>query len=273
MKLMINIPDEAYELLKSKSELDNIAESIIANGTPINTDGDLISRNVLQKWIDDSVSQYGNQYSADMLNMFGLFREIIDNAPTVKIDTNDIEYKAYCKGLEDGKKIARPQGKMTNDLISREALKEEVKKYLEKRQDVIVWESDIYNIIENAPTVEPEKAKEGELVKAYTKGFDAGVETARPQGEWNKEQTIYGWDGKSYQCSVCGRSVHLDTEVEDINLDYPFCHCGARMVGREFREKECIDNSKEFSDIVNDFISEQLYGIPYNAFINEDIDE
>ena len=34
----------------------------------------------------------------------------IDNAPTVKIDTNDIEYKAYCKGLEDGKKIARPQG-------------------------------------------------------------------------------------------------------------------------------------------------------------------
>ena len=35
----------------------------------------------------------------------------IDNAPTVEINTNDIEYKAYCKGLEDGKKIARPQGK------------------------------------------------------------------------------------------------------------------------------------------------------------------
>ena len=51
------------------------------------------------------------------------------------------------------------------------------------------------------------------------------------KGTWNKEQTIYGWDGKSYQCSVCGRSVHLDTEVEDINLDYPFCHCGADMRG------------------------------------------
>ena len=36
---------------------------------------------------------------------------IIDNAPTVEINTNDIEYKAYCKGLEDGKKIARLQGK------------------------------------------------------------------------------------------------------------------------------------------------------------------
>lgn len=29
------------------------------------------------------------------------------NAPTIEINTNDIEYKAYCKGLEDGKKIAR----------------------------------------------------------------------------------------------------------------------------------------------------------------------
>jgi len=35
MKVVIDIPDEAYELLKSKSELDNIAESIIANGVPL----------------------------------------------------------------------------------------------------------------------------------------------------------------------------------------------------------------------------------------------
>jgi len=34
MKLIIDIPEKAYELLKSKSELDNIAESIIANGKP-----------------------------------------------------------------------------------------------------------------------------------------------------------------------------------------------------------------------------------------------
>lgn len=34
MKIVIDIPDEAYELLKNKQLLDNIAESIIANGTP-----------------------------------------------------------------------------------------------------------------------------------------------------------------------------------------------------------------------------------------------
>lgn len=35
MKIVIDIPDEAYERLKSKRVLDNIAESIIANGTPL----------------------------------------------------------------------------------------------------------------------------------------------------------------------------------------------------------------------------------------------
>lgn len=44
----------------------------------------------------------------------------IDNAPTVEINTNAIEYKAYCKGLEDGKKIARPQGEW---ISKEEALK------------------------------------------------------------------------------------------------------------------------------------------------------
>ncbi len=34
MKIVIDIPNEAYELLKNKQVLDNIAESIIANGTP-----------------------------------------------------------------------------------------------------------------------------------------------------------------------------------------------------------------------------------------------
>lgn len=35
MELIINIPDKAYEVLKNKAEVDNIAESIIANGTPL----------------------------------------------------------------------------------------------------------------------------------------------------------------------------------------------------------------------------------------------
>lgn len=45
MKIVIDIPKEAYELLKSKRVLDNIAESIIANGTPLPKGrGDLIDK-------------------------------------------------------------------------------------------------------------------------------------------------------------------------------------------------------------------------------------
>ena len=48
------------------------------------------------------------------------------------------------------------------------------------------------------------------------------------EGHWIKEKSIFGWDGHSYQCSECGRSIHLDTEMEDLD-DYPYCHCGAKM--------------------------------------------
>lgn len=48
------------------------------------------------------------------------------------------------------------------------------------------------------------------------------------EGHWIKEESVYGWDGHSYQCSECGRSIHLDTMVEDLT-DYPYCHCGADM--------------------------------------------
>ena len=48
MEVVIKIPDEAYELLKNKPTLDNIAESIIANGTPLpKGHGDLIDRDKL----------------------------------------------------------------------------------------------------------------------------------------------------------------------------------------------------------------------------------
>ena len=51
-------------------------------------------------------------------------------------------------------------------------------------------------------------------------------------GHWIKEKSRYGWDGKSYVCSECGRSIHLDSDVEDLT-DYPYCHCGTEMIESE----------------------------------------
>ena len=58
---------------------------------------------------------------------------------------------------------------------------------------------------------------------------------ASKMGKWIKEKSIYGWDGYSYQCSECGRSIHLDLEVEDLS-DYPYCHCGAKMKSEDQNE-------------------------------------
>ena len=105
---------------------------------------------------------------------------------------------------------------MTNDLISRSELKKALTSTPYNDYDDLIRTE---NLIDNAPTVEPEKAKEGELVKAYTKGFDAGVETARPQGEWiTQEHSI------EYYCSHCGE--RLDQCCENF-----CCHCGAKMGG------------------------------------------
>lgn len=79
--------------------------------------------------------------------------------------------------------------------------------------------------------------------------------TPQPKmGHWRKEKSIHGWDGYSYQCSVCGRSIHLDIEVEDLE-DYPYCHCGAKM-GSE--EEEFDDNLEEMLEkLWNDTESEE----------------
>ena len=108
-------------------------------------------------------------------------------------------------------------------LIDANALKEEI-------ESRFTFVRHITNIIDNAPTVEPEQAKEGELVKAYTKGFDAGVETARPQGEWKEFK--YGL----YYCSRCFERVDKDIERIDALVSKGersnYCPaCGAKMGG------------------------------------------
>ena len=69
-----------------------------------------------------------------------------------------------------------------------------------------------------------------EVTEDLKEACRTAIETLKPkEGHWIKEKSLHGWDGKSYQCSVCCRSIHIDPEVEDLT-DYPYCHCGAKMV-------------------------------------------
>ena len=118
---------------------------------------------------------------------------------------------------------------MNNDLISREALKKAFANSKHIKETVsgldVMEMLAIKEIIDNAPTVKPEKAKEGEIVKAYTKGFDTGVEiarTERPQGKWICKDKV---DGHmfGYSCSNCRNPEWQITR---------FCpNCGADMKG------------------------------------------
>ena len=93
---------------------------------------------------------------------------------------------------------------MTNDLISRSELKKALTSTPYNDYDDLIRTE---NLIDNAPTVEPEKAKEGELVKAYTKGFDTGKETM------NEELALQYTKG--YQAGFLeAKKLHGETEGE-----------------------------------------------------------
>ena len=103
---------------------------------------------------------------------------------------------------------------MTNDLISRSELKKAIeKKYNKETKFIIVSFEEMKEYftwleeIDNAPTVTPEKAKEGEIVKAYTKGFDTGKETM------NEELALQYTKG--YQAGFLeAKKLHGETEGE-----------------------------------------------------------
>lgn len=63
----------------------------------------LIDADSFQEALHKRVQPVGLMYGFDI-------ELLIKNAPTVKLDINDTEYKAYSRGLEDGKKITRPKG-------------------------------------------------------------------------------------------------------------------------------------------------------------------
>lgn len=119
------------------------------------------------------------------------------------------------------------------DLISREALKKKFERLVDETIPYGgVAVNDMRELIDNAPTIEiatklqPNcnnlQQTQGDIIKAYTKGFDTGVETVkgeRPQGE---RINTSPYDDKG----ECSRCCYLSKKY------YKFCpNCGAQMKG------------------------------------------
>lgn len=114
MKLTIDIPEEIIEYIKNNGCLsviynDEVAKAII-DGTPVSTEGDLISREALKKACSEMVRGSNN---SDFIPCpsWNNAMELIDNAPTVEELSYDMGYvMGYQDGLEDGLQDIRPQG-------------------------------------------------------------------------------------------------------------------------------------------------------------------
>ena len=82
---------------------------------------------------------------------------------------------------------------------------------------------DRFEIQFDEPTVEPQEWQ-FEFLKRV-------VEEVRPKGKWEEIKTnppeFLGH--RLYICSKCGREIDVITPDESLD-DYPYCHCGARMI-------------------------------------------
>lgn len=81
------------------------------------------------------------------------------------------------------------------------------------------------------PSAQPDISEYSDKLwrNAYERG-KRDAQTERPKGKWIlvKEYVKIA----AYKCSECGRSVWDDTGYS-VMKDYPFCHCGAEMIGVE----------------------------------------
>lgn len=121
---------------------------------------------------------------------------------------------------------------MDKDLISRQALKKVISEYIDEYSDLdnegnhcekwcAMKEAEM--AIDNARPVEP--------LKWQIEFWKKLSEKARPKAEWVELKTdppeFLGH--RFFICSKCGREIDVITPDESLD-DYPYCHCGARMI-------------------------------------------
>ena len=122
---------------------------------------------------------------------------------------------------------------MENDLISRSALKKAIQSDMDKVEQLTVsdkrWIKYLNDIIDNAPTVEPEIYINAADYDVLHEGYKQGKKDfERPQGKWEKEELQISIDYSQtvYYCSECHSEKWLKT--------FNYCpNCGAQMEGEK----------------------------------------
>lgn len=118
-------------------------------------------------------------------------------------------FRQLAEWLEELKTLKREP---CTDAVSREEALKEMQKYHDDCAKTSVYTrlgfETAMNVVRELPPVTPE----------------------RPKGEWKSELKLYGEGKDKYECSICHRTIKVDSPHERL-CDYPFCHCGAEMRG------------------------------------------
>lgn len=136
----------------------------------------------------------------------------------------------YCKALERGIEALQRQetsdSDLNSDLISREALKEEVSNLMgyvgSGMSPTMLIRNDVLTLIDNAPSIPLPDFKEG-----YKQAIlDGETNFSRPQGEWIELPKAFDSRELPCKCSLCGHILSFMNYYPKSN----FCpNCGADM--------------------------------------------
>lgn len=79
---------------------------------------------------------------------------------------------------------------------------------------------------------------------AWVKAQKLPSVTPQPKtGQWINIEDRTDWYDTSYKCSCCGREIITPYDFKNnLYSDYPYCHCGARMVGSQESEEKTNDS-------------------------------
>lgn len=141
-----------------------------------------------------------------------VFTRLFDNG----VDTSSDDRVVIDRAVRNGMPYEESQ---RGDLISREALKEEVNK------KNVVGRFNTIMLIDNAPTVSDRTEEVLSLQNTIAKIVEGIAENTRPQGEWKEYnfRTCGGLGDWDYKCSKCGKVY---------GGKHNFCpNCGADMRG------------------------------------------
>lgn len=98
-------------------------------------------------------------------------------------------------------------------------------------------------MIMQLPPVTP---NEEEMTIKYIEGYNAGFCHAQAifqkepkTGHWIYDDEYSDWFEVTYKCSCCKRAIIVSYEARnEVYKNYPYCHCGAKMVELQERSEE-----------------------------------